>query len=466
MAGLGAKVRTLRRRHELTQAKMAARLGISPAYLNLIEHDRRPLSASLLIKLVRAFDVDLSSFSEADDDRLEADLMEVFGDELFEQHAPTNTEVRELVQRVPQLARAVIHLYRVYGSLKEQGASGESTEGSPDSRLPSEEITELVQRRNNYFPELEQAAERLWMEARLDPADLWPGMVRYLESHGVGVRVVDQSGASGALRRYDPATRTLMLSEATSPGSRCFHLAVQTALLVESERLDVLATDPLITTPESRRLARTVLAGYFAGAVLMPYDRFLAAAKSTRYDIELLGHRFRTSFEQVCQRLASLARPGSEGVPFHFVKIDPAGNISKRFSGDGIRFARFGGTCPRWNVTRAFLRPHDVSVQVSRMPGGDTYFCVAKVIRRRHGGYHAGEAVHAVGIGCRLGFARELVYSDGIDLERIEDQVVPIGVTCRLCERLDCDQRAFPSVREPLRHDENVRGAGFYTVTK
>jgi predicted transcriptional regulator/DNA-binding XRE family transcriptional regulator len=464
MAGLGAKVRTLRRRHELTQAKMAARLGISPAYLNLIEHDRRPLSASLLIKLVRAFDVDLATFSEADDDRIEADLMEVFGDDLFEQHAPTNTEVRELVQRAPQLARAVLQLYRAYGSLKERGASSE--EAAADGRLPSEEITELVQRHGNHFPELEQAAERLWTSARLDPMDLWPGMVRYLESHGVGVRVVDQVTSGGAVRRYDPATRTLLLSEATSQSSRCFHLAAQVGLLLESERLDALASDALVTTPESRRLARTVLAGYFAGAVLMPYDRFLAAARSTRYDIELLGHRFRTSFEQVCQRLVSLSRPGAEGVPFHFVKIDPAGNISKRFSGDGIRFARFGGTCPRWNVTRAFLRPHDVSVQVSRMPGGDTYFCVAKVIRRRHGGYHAGEAVHAVGIGCRLGFARELVYSDGIDLERIEDQVVPIGVTCRLCERLDCDQRAFPSVHEPLRHDENVRGSGFYTVTR
>jgi predicted transcriptional regulator len=196
----------------------------------------------------------------------------------------------------------------------------------------------------------------------------------------------------------------------------------------------------------------------------MPYERFLAAAKATRYDVELLGHRFRTSFEQVCHRLSTLQRPGSEGVPFHFLKIDTAGNISKRFSASGIRFARFGGACPRWNVARAFMSSHDLRIQISRMPAGETYFCVAKVVRRRHGGYRAAETVHAVGLGCRLTDARQLVYADGFDLEAFDDQVVPIGVTCRLCERRDCDQRAFPSLQQPLKLDENVRGVGFYST--
>ena len=149
-------------------------------------------------------------------------------------------------------------------------------------------------------------------------------------------------------------------------------------------------------------------------------------------------------------------------MPFHLIKIDPAGNVSKRFSGSGIRFSRFGGSCPRWNVTRAFSFQGKIRVQLSRMPGGDAYFCIARTLGRRHGGFRAPETSFAIGLGCRLAEARRLVYSDGIDLDNA-DAVEPIGITCRLCERLDCEQRAFPSIQRPLKLDENVRGVGFYS---
>jgi len=67
----------------------------------------------------------------------------------------------------------------------------------------------------------------------------------------------------------------------------------------------------------------------------------------------------------------------------------------------------------------------------------------------------------AVGIGCPVQQARKLVYGDGTDLENL-DAAVPIGTTCRLCERLDCDQRAFPPLQYGLAVDENVRGRSFY----
>jgi predicted transcriptional regulator len=217
----------------------------------------------------------------------------------------------------------------------------------------------------------------------------------------------------------------------------------------------------MLTTPESRTVARVALANYFGGAVLMPYERFLQAAKSLRYDIELLGHRFRTSFEQVCHRLTTLQRPGSEGVPFHMIRIDVAGNISKRFSASGIRFARFSGACPRWNVFSALSTPGLIRVQLSRMPDGKSYFCLACSVRKDSGGYLAPHAVQAIGIGCPASMARELVYADGIDLENLE-AAVPVGVTCRLCERMDCTQRAFPPLQHPLRVKEGVRGVSFY----
>ena len=192
----------------------------------------------------------------------------------------------------------------------------------------------------------------------------------------------------------------------------------------------------------------------------MPYDEFMRMAEEVRYDIELLQHHYTASWEQVCHRLTTLRRAGESGVPFHFVRVDIAGNISKRFSGTGIRFARFSGSCPRWDVHAAFLTPGRIRTQLSKMPDGTAYFCIARTIRKSYG-YASGDSMMAVGIGCPVNSARNIVYADGYDLDNLE-AAVPIGTTCRLCERLDCDQRAFPPLQHGLVVDENFRGRSFY----
>jgi predicted transcriptional regulator len=275
------------------------------------------------------------------------------------------------------------------------------------------------------------------------------------------VRIEKVPAMRGAVRRFDAERKMLHLSEVLRRGSRNFQLAYQVGLLTQSPVLNRLAADPSLTTPPSRALCRVALANYVASSVLMPYEPFLRAAREVRYDIELLGHRFRTSFEQVCHRLTTLRRPGAEGVPFHFVRVDAAGNISKRFAASGIRIARFSGACPRWILHGAFQTPGRFRVQVSRMPDGTTYFCVARTLGKDAAGYHSQHAVQAVEIGCPIRFARELVYSDGVDVESLT-AAVPVGVTCRLCERRDCEERVLPALQTPLRVDENVRGVSFY----
>jgi hypothetical protein len=465
---LGAKIRALRRRDGITQAQLAERLGISASYLNLIEHDRRPLSAALLIKLSQALPLDLKSFSPDDDARLAADLLEVFGDALFEGHALAAGDVREMAATSPTVARAVLALYHAYRSARESAdtlaarlSEGDELQALDRSRLPSEEVSDVIQRHGNYFPDLEEGAEMLWRSGLL-AGDLYEGMVRYLDDHhGVEVRIEKVGVMKDTARRYDPEKRVLTLSETLRRGSRNFQVAYQLGRLTQQSALDRAARDTLLTSEESRALVRVALANYFASAILMPYQPFLDAARSERYDIEVLGNRFRTSFEQVCHRLTSLRRPGAEGVPFHFVRIDVAGNISKRFSASGLRFARFSGACPRWNVFSAFVTPGMVRTQLSQMPDGTTYFWMARALRKGTGGYHAPHTMFAVGLGCEVKHARELVYADGVDLENRE-AVVPVGVTCRLCERMDCEQRAFPALQHPLRIDENVRGVSFY----
>lgn len=469
---LGAKVRAHRRRENLTQVQLAERLGISPSYLNLIESNRRPLPAALLIRMAQLFGVDLQSFADDEDARLVSNLMEVFADPLFEGHGLVSTELRELATSSPGAARAVLDLYRAYQGAREsantlasQLTEGDDVAGVDRSRLPSEEVHDLIQRHVNHFPELEAGAEELWRSAGLQSDELYVNLARHLEKvHGVSVTLTRWGADRGVLRRYDPAKKLLSLSELLPTRSRKFQLAHQIGLLSMGDVIQRIASDPRLTTDQSRALARVTLANYFAGAVLMPYAPFLQACRDDRYDLDVVGRRFRVGFEQACHRVTTLRRPGAEGVPFHMMRIDVAGNISKRFSASGIHFARFSGACPRWNVFAAFMTPGMIRIQVSRMPDNAMYFCIARTIQRDSGGYHTQQPVMAIGLGCRVEHARELVYSDGVDLQS-GDMATPVGVTCRLCERTDCEQRALPSLRRSLLIDENVRGVSLYAPT-
>ena len=464
---LGVKVRQLRRREGLTQQQLAERLEISTSYLNLIENNRRPLSAPLLIRLAKLFDLDLQAFAGADEKELSPDLMEAFGDPLFDAHSLQSNDVREFAGASPEIARAVLTLYRAYQSARHSvdSLAAEISDGEGMKLIehsPSEEVSNFIQSHLNYFPDLEAGAEKLRRDAKLADVDLWEGLVRYLgDAHGIQVRIAKVGAMRGAVRRFDPQKRVLTLSELLRRGSRNFQLAHQVGLLEYSDTFNKTTADAILSADESRALCRVSLANYFAGAVLMPYDDFLEASRAERYDIELLSHRFRCSFEQVCHRLTSLRKKGAEGIPFHLVRVDLAGNISKRFSASGMRFPRFNAACPLWNVHAAFLTPNMISVQLERMPDGITYFSVARTLRKEGGGFHASHPVQAIAVGCETHYAREMVYSDGIDIDN-HDAADPVGITCRLCERMDCEQRAFPPVQHPLRIEENVRGLSFY----
>ncbi|MCA9570029.1 MAG: DUF2083 domain-containing protein [Myxococcales bacterium] len=460
---LGARVRAIRKAHRLTQVRLAEQLGISPSYLNLIEHNRRPLPAALLLQLAKLFDLELDAFEQDDAVNVKADLMEVFGDDLFDDEGLTGADVDELVQHHPNVARAIRTLYDALYQAREQAQACAGDEGDPvRALLPSDEVSAFLQERRNHFPELEAAAESLSRSARLEPHHMQQGLVAHLAHLGYTVEFVEAESLRRAVRRIDRERKVVSVSELLRPRSRLFQLAHAVGLLTRSDILDDLVEDPGLTRPESRRLARVALCNYFAGAVLMPYEDFLTTAEELRYDIERIGHRFRVSFEQVCHRLTTLSRPGREGVAFHLIRTDIAGNISKRFSASGIRFARYSGVCPRWNVFGALLTPGRISTQISVMPEGDAYFCIARTIRKGDRGYHTQETIHSVGLGCRLEDARALVYADGIDLDA--GKAVPIGVTCRACPRRDCEQRAMPSAGSPLQIDEDVRGMSFYAA--
>ncbi len=467
--GLGRRVRALRTRAGLTQAALAGQLQVSASYLNLIENERRPLPAALLIRLAQVLEVDLKSLGAGEDPRLLADLVEVFADPLFAESSPTEDELRELAGAMPAVARAVVHLHHAYSaahaSASTLAAKVLDREDLPQMArqgLSSEEVTDFLQAHRNHFPELEEEAERVRRDGGFEGEDLFGSLCRYLERrHRVAVQVRTVGEMRGAMRRYDPGGRALLLSEVLRRGSRNFQLAYQVGLLQCAPRLDRLVRDATLTSDDSRVLGRVSLANYFAAAVLMPYAEFRDAAERERYDLDLLQHRFRVNFEQACHRLCTLQRPGAEGVPFFMVRTDRAGNVSKKFSANAVPLPRFGGLCPLRNVHAAFVQPNTLRIQISRQPEGATFFSIARTIRRHRGGFHAPEILYAIELGCEIEQAPRLVYSDGMDLAN-PAAIVPVGTTCRLCERMDCGARAFPAIQRPLVLDENVRGVSFF----
>jgi len=462
---VGPKVRRLRRDLGLTQAQMAEEMGISTAYLNLIERNHRPVTAQFLVKLAEVYAVDLKAFAQTDDDRTLAELRETFSDPLFAERGIDLQELRDMAGAAPAATEGVLALYRAWQDatalsmeLAERLANHERLSSPEMIRYPLEEVREFFHSRNNHFPELEAVAEDLWRTVPLHLHEVYDGLRRHLaDAHGISVRIVPRDLLPSDLRRYDAHSRRIFLSEMLPDFGRTFQLAHQLALIAHGRLLDVIVAQAGLETQEARQLCRLGLANYLAGAVMMPYQRFLAAAVELRYDIDVLGRRFGASFEQVAHRLTTLQRPGAKGVPFFLIRVDHAGNISKRFSAGGFHFARFGGACPRWNVHEAFRQPGLIRTQMVEMPDGTTYFSIARTVGRTGTGFHMPEQQLAIGLGCEITHAPDLVYADGYDL-RNPRVATPIGVNCRLCERQGCNHRALPPLSRRLNINEHRRG--------
>ncbi len=456
-AVIGHTVKRLRTERTLSQQALATRLGISASYLNLIEHDRRAVTASLLIKLAETLRVDLRELSGSQERQLETGLREAFSDPLLGADAVPEAELTALAGGSPNAARAVLALYRAWRVARED-AGGIALPSGRRVLLPHEEARDLFDDRGNYFAGLEDAAEGLAQDlAPGTPAETNHAIAdRLRRVHGVRVTVAP---LDGTLRRYDAAARSLVLSESLPRESRGFHMAFQLALLEARDAVETVLATAAPSSPEAAMLIRIGLLNYVAGALLMPYAAFASAAVALRHDMEAMASRFGVSYEQACHRLSTLQRPGARGVPFFFLRVDPAGNVSKRFSAAGFPFARYGGSCPRWVVHTAFAAPGTVRVQVAALPDGAAYLCFAMAVVRS--GHRWGEPgpVHVVAMGCALPNAGDVVYADGLDLEQAK---VGIGLSCRLCDRPDCRSRAFPPLEHRLALDPATAGATPY----
>jgi predicted transcriptional regulator/DNA-binding XRE family transcriptional regulator len=464
---MGVRLKRLREERRLTQQALADAIGISLSYLNQIENNQRPLTVPVLLKLNAAFGVDVQFFSDEDEARMVGELREALAHPLAGEDV-SGAELKEIATNMPAAGRAIVSLHRRLTQALDQSAAlsarlGDDRQGDARSpAAPFEEVRDFFYSRHNYLDALDRGAEDASVE--LGTGRLVGIETRLRERHGV-LAVREDADARPVLRRaFDAGSRTLHLPANLTPGQQAFQLGTQLAFLEFGGLIDEQIAETVFVSAEARSLARIGLANYFAGALILPYAAFLKAAEHLHYDIDLLAQKFGVGFETVCHRLSTLQRPGARGVPFFFIRVDRAGNISKRQSATDFHFSRAGGTCPLWNVYEAFAQPGRILTQLAEMPDGRTYLWVARTVSHATGGYGAPEKTFAVGLGCDLRHAGKLVYSRGLRIDDPEART-PIGMGCKICDRPRCSQRAFASVTKPLLVDETKSLLSPYSST-
>lgn len=441
---MGPRLRRLRRDLGLTQADMAADLDISASYVALLERNQRPLTADMLLRLARTYKLDMAEVAGDGGTEQTARLHAVLKDPMFADLDLPALATGDVAVNYPGITEALLRLYTSYReehlALADQGTAPDD---APD---PVAESRRFLAARRNSFPMLDDMAEKLAADAETEG-----GLTGWLRArHSLRVRRLPADVMAWSLRRYDRHRDAVLLDDTLDTASAQFQLALQIAYLEMRKAFDAILKDGQFANESSRRLARRALASYGAAAILMPYSAFAKAVEARRYDVEALARQFGTSFEQVAHRLTTLQKPGQERVPFFFLRVDPAGNVSKRLDGAGFPFARHGGSCPLWSVHRVFETPRTVVTQWLELPDGQRFFSIARTVTAGGGGWGSPRVDRAIALCCAADHAHRLIYTQGSP----SPDPTPIGVTCRLCHRPHCLARAAPPIGRDMLPDD------------
>lgn len=444
---LGPRLKRLRRELGLTQAVMAEDLAISPSYIALLERNQRPLTADLLLRLARAYKLDVSELAADERDDYARRLSDVLKDPIFAEIDLPALEVADVATSYPGVTEAMLRLHTAY--MREQQALAGLRGGASTEADPLAEARRFVAQRRNYFPALDSKAEALAEEIEKLGGLQEGGLAEYLRSQGLRVRLMPADIMMDALRRYDRHAEQLLIDETLGPQARRWQMALHIAYTALRSEIAAMVRGASFSSETAAQLVRRALAAYGAAALIMPYDRFARAVEARAYDIEALSGQFGASFEQVAHRLTTLNRPGQERVPFFFIRVDAAGNVSKRLDGAGFPFAAHGGGCPLWTLHDCFRRPGEVLTQWLELPNGERFFSVARSVTSGGGAHGKPAVLRAIALGCTAEHAPKLIYARGE-----QPAATPIGVTCRLCNRATCTARAEPPLGREILPDD------------
>lgn len=449
---LGPRLKRLRRELGLTQQAMAEDLDISPSYVALLERNQRPLTVPLLLRLARSYKLDVADLAANDSGDYARRLSDVLRDPIFADIDLPPLEIADAAANFPGISEALLRLHGAWRR-EQQVLAEQRAEGSAGSGLdPVGEARRFVAGHRNYFDALDLRAEALAAEvAEQGGAEAW------LKSRGTRVRVLPHEVIGGAMRRYDRHNEQLLIDETLDRASRAYQVAVHIAYTALRAEISAVVRGADLSSDTARVLVRRALAGYGAAALLMPYATFANAVELRHYDIEALSRQFGTSFEQTAHRLTTLGRTGMERVPFFFIRVDPAGNVSKRLDGAGFPFAAHGGGCPLWSVHSVFRNPGEVVTQWLELPDGARFFSIARTVSAGGGGHGRPSVMRAIALACAAEHAPRLAYAEGIDPALVTP--TPIGVTCTLCHRAQCASRALPPIGREILPDDYRRDA-------
>lgn len=450
----GPAVRKTRREAGMTQAAMADALDISPSYLNLIEHSQRPLSATVIVRLAERFGFDAAKLGADEVPGGLAGLRRRLADPRFADLGIGAQEVEEWLQTAPATAAAFARLF---------DRAGDATVTPELAEAPEvDAVRRAIEKWRNHFADLDARAEELADELRLAGGDLYGTIAERLRSrHQLGIRILPSDVMPDRLRWLDWHARQLMLNELLRPASRTFQAAATLAQIEAKAEIDALVAGAEFAEAAAARLFERHLIHYFAAALMMPYSRFLRACDATGYDLLLLQRRFGAGFEQVAHRLTTLQRVGARGQPFFMLRIDRAGQGSKRYAGASQSPLVDGDArCPLWGVHEAFARPGEVIADLVELEDGSRWFTQSRSVAAPGATGSGTPARFAVCVGIDAKVAAPLIAARGLDLMR--SPATPIGLGCRRCTRTGCVQRSTPPLGRPLRFREGERGVSAF----
>ncbi len=461
---VGPQLRQLRRTSAQTQAQMAKALGISPAYVNLLENNQRSVSVKVLMALTEVYGVDWRDLINDGEARDLADLRAALRDPAFTGDPPDLQELRAAFDHAPRLAERFMQLYRNHRKtmsvLHQMGADATSAEMLAAS--PETAIHDFFRDHENHFAGLERAADAARIAIGGPTDEIYTGLKRHLGAvHGIETRIARRTDMPDTLRLFDAANRRLTLSESLDPVNRSFQIAHVLALVSSAALLDTLIADADIGSDVGRARCRIELANYFAAALLMPYDQVLTMAEQTHYDVDAIATAFGVSFEQVCQRLTTLQRDGARGVAFFFLRLDKAGNVTKRFNATPFTLAEQGGSCPVWNIHTAFRTPGAIVPQFVELPEGGRYFTVSRTTARPVVSRQDPDRSLVVTLGCEQIHMERIGYARQFNMDR-PGLFARIGINCHVCPRQACSLRAHEPMHINLTLDANRRGSTRY----
>ncbi len=451
----GHAVRRIRRANGLTQAVMAGALDVSPSYLNLIERNQRPLTAPIMLRLADRFDFDARTLGGGAPGGGHDAIRRRLSDPIFADLNIDRMQIDDWIAAAPDIAEAFA---RAFDRISSSGATPNSERGIIAA------VRTEIERWRNHFADLDAHAENLADDLRLTSADLYGAIGERLRvKHQISIRVLPVDVMPETLRRLDLHARQLQLSELLDPSSRTFAAAFQLAQLESKAEIEALVKGASFVDRASDGMYQRHLTSYFAAAVMMPYARFLRACESTGYDLALLQRRFGCGFEQIAHRLTTMQRVGARGLPFFMIRIDRAGQSSKRYAGASTSpLVETDGRCPLWALHQAFGQGQRIIHQLVALEDQSRWFTLSRGVHPQGGiGRNAGmtnnvETEFVVGLGLDAKLASSLTATRGVDLKA--GQAIPIGLGCQNCARTGCPQRSAPPLGRKLSFNENERG--------